>query len=111
MGFITLIRPPFVYSRRAYSKPVVPPLNVAYLASYLREYGHRVKVIDALAEGLSHSAETSRHPQKNVFLNKSETVFEQRILEALKRRVERYGKSLRGAANPNVPAIHDTGSL
>lgn len=62
MSFITLLRPPFVYSRRAFSKPVVPPLGVAYLAASLRANGHQVEVIDALAEGVSRTGPTL-HPQ------------------------------------------------
>lgn len=62
MSFITLIRPPFVYSKRAVSKPVVPPLAVAYLAALLQKAGHYVEVIDALGEGLSNSAPTV-HPK------------------------------------------------
>ncbi len=62
MSFITLLRPPFVYSKFAMSKPVIPSIGVAYLASSLREAGHAVDVIDALGEGISCGGETS-HPK------------------------------------------------
>lgn len=62
MSFITLLRPPFVYSKFAMSKPVIPSIGVAYLASSLREAGHAVDVIDALGEGISNGGETN-HPK------------------------------------------------
>lgn len=62
MSFITLVRPPFVYSKLAVSKPVVPSIGVAYLSSSLREAGHLVDVIDALGEGISHSGPAT-HPK------------------------------------------------
>lgn len=53
MAFLTLIRPPTVASRHSYSIPVTPPLGLAYVAAALREEGHRVQFIDALAEDLA----------------------------------------------------------
>lgn len=61
MARITLIRPPTVASRRGYSIPVVPPIGLAYVAASLREAGHTVDVIDALAEDVRQIGPTS-HP-------------------------------------------------
>jgi radical SAM superfamily enzyme YgiQ (UPF0313 family) len=57
MSHVTLIRPPAVSSRHAYSVPLVPPLGPAYVAGALLAAGHRVTVIDAVGEGLE-----ARHP-------------------------------------------------
>ncbi len=61
MAKITLIRPPTVASRRGYSIAVVPPIGLAYVAASLREAGHRVQVIDALAEDVGQMGPTA-HP-------------------------------------------------
>lgn len=60
MSFVTLIRPPAVFSRRAYVVPITPPLGAVYLAAALRQAGHCVQVIDSLGEGVQHIGHTSR---------------------------------------------------
>jgi anaerobic magnesium-protoporphyrin IX monomethyl ester cyclase len=50
MSHITLLRPPAVSSRHAYSAGVTPPLGLAYVAAALEAAGHEVLVIDALGE-------------------------------------------------------------
>ena len=60
MSVVTIIRPPTVFSRRAYSAPIVPPLGSAYLAAALREAGVETQVIDAVGEDISHIGVTSR---------------------------------------------------
>jgi radical SAM superfamily enzyme YgiQ (UPF0313 family) len=50
MSHITLIRPPAVSSRHAYSVMVVPPLGPAYVAGALLGAGHAVTAVDALGE-------------------------------------------------------------
>lgn len=59
MSFVTIIRPPAIFSRSAYIASIVPPLGVAYLAAALREAGHTVGVVDAVGEGILHIGETS----------------------------------------------------
>ncbi|MBI2890230.1 MAG: B12-binding domain-containing radical SAM protein [Nitrospirae bacterium] len=49
---VTLIRPPTVVPRDAYSRNGTPPLTQAYLAGSLTAAGHRVAVIDAVGEAL-----------------------------------------------------------
>jgi radical SAM superfamily enzyme YgiQ (UPF0313 family) len=58
---VTLLRPPTVASRKGYSIPSIPPLSAAYLAAALREAGHEVGLIDALAEDLGPMRPTA-HP-------------------------------------------------
>ncbi|OGQ42721.1 MAG: hypothetical protein A2W61_06170, partial [Deltaproteobacteria bacterium RIFCSPLOWO2_01_44_7] len=45
---VSLIRPPSIVSRYAIVAPLAVPLGVAYLASSLREAGHRVQLIDGV---------------------------------------------------------------
>ncbi|MCP4133185.1 MAG: B12-binding domain-containing radical SAM protein [bacterium] len=48
---IVLINPPQVFSKYQVAAGVVPPLGLAYLASYLIKSGHTVTIIDSLGEG------------------------------------------------------------
>lgn len=50
---IILINPPWVF---AHERDIIlsQNLGLAYLAAYLTKYGHQVRIIDALAEGLSN---------------------------------------------------------
>jgi radical SAM superfamily enzyme YgiQ (UPF0313 family) len=59
MSDVTLIRPPAVASRFAYSVGIVPPLGVAYLGAALLDAGHRVRVIDAVGEAPLQRGPTS----------------------------------------------------
>ena len=54
---VTLIRPAMVSSKGTWSSPVTPPLGIAYLAAVLREAGHEVQAIDALAENVDQYVE------------------------------------------------------
>ncbi|MFI5396509.1 MAG: B12-binding domain-containing radical SAM protein, partial [Candidatus Binatia bacterium] len=47
---VTLVRPAKVSSAGSWSLPVSPPLGLAYVAAVLREHGHRVSCLDAIAE-------------------------------------------------------------
>lgn len=57
---ITLVRPPAVSSRFAYTIGVVLPLGPAYLAGSLLEAGYRVSVVDALGESPHQRGPTSQ---------------------------------------------------
>lgn len=61
MALITLIRPPAIASKNSFSVPITPPLGLAYVAAALRERGHEVQFIDALAEGLDN-LKPAAHP-------------------------------------------------
>ena len=51
---ITLIEPPRYYSPTSpISTVVIPPLGLAYIAAALEEAGHKVLVVDALAQGMA----------------------------------------------------------
>lgn len=54
---VTLIRPAMVSSTGTWSSPVTPPLGLAYLAAMLREAGHDVEIIDAIAENIDQFME------------------------------------------------------
>lgn len=62
MAHITLIRPPGVSSRHAYTVQVVPPLGLAYIAAAVRAAGHDVSVIDALGDAPTRCV-PSVHPK------------------------------------------------
>lgn len=47
---VTLINPPQIFTESQVATGVTPPLGVAYIASYLLHYGHKVNIIDALGE-------------------------------------------------------------
>lgn len=47
---ICLVRPPCITNPVAYIASLTPPIGVAYLASALRQAGHRVTVIDSIGE-------------------------------------------------------------
>lgn len=57
---ILLIYPPITARKKYMASPgISPPLGLAYLAAYLREYGrHEVCILDCLAEGINCLEET-----------------------------------------------------
>ena len=57
---ITLIRPPAVSSRFAYTAGVVLPIGPAYIAGTLLAAGYRVAVVDALGEAPLQRGQTSQ---------------------------------------------------
>ena len=52
---ILLINPPYhdVYSMIASAEGISPPLGLAYIAAFLRDHGHEVRIIDANAEEIT----------------------------------------------------------
>ena len=57
MAKILLIQPPLtadeLYARGSNtSASLIPPLGIAYIASYLQKYGHECRIIDGIAEPL-----------------------------------------------------------
>lgn len=54
MAHILLLRPPAIFSRTSYSAAMTMPVALAYLAANLRKNGHRVSVLDAMAEDFDH---------------------------------------------------------
>lgn len=47
---VVLVRPPMLVPKLALTAPTCPPVGIAYLASSLRDRGHRVTVLDAVGE-------------------------------------------------------------
>ena len=54
---VALVRPHRAVSPGTWSVPITPPIGLAYLAAVLREAGHEVSAVDALAEGVGVSFE------------------------------------------------------
>lgn len=52
MAKLVLINPPQLYLLSQFASFIVPPIGLAYVASYARAKGHEVEVIDAFAEGI-----------------------------------------------------------
>ncbi|MBF0626076.1 MAG: B12-binding domain-containing radical SAM protein [Magnetococcales bacterium] len=53
---VTLVRPPSIVSRFAVAAPLTPPLGLAYVAAFLREAGHTVRLVDGVGEKLHDPA-------------------------------------------------------
>lgn len=51
---IILINPPYkdIYKNVSGASGIIPPLGIAYIASYVRSFGYDVEIIDANAEGI-----------------------------------------------------------
>lgn len=47
---ILLINPPQIFSKMQVAASVIPPLGLLYLASFLREKGHEISLLDAVVE-------------------------------------------------------------
>ncbi|MBN1354161.1 MAG: B12-binding domain-containing radical SAM protein [Candidatus Omnitrophica bacterium] len=59
MSKITLINPPHFQLKLSYSSIFHPPIGLCYIASYMREKGHDVQVIDAVSRAIDKK---SSHP-------------------------------------------------
>lgn len=60
---ICLIRPGLVTTADAIGIEIILPLGVAYLAAYLREYGHEVSFVDCAGEGIDRVRPLSDLPK------------------------------------------------
>ena len=60
---LTLIRPQMTMAVNEIRPQSCPPLGLAYLASYMREAGHRVVVIDAVGEALTTFTRIPGYPE------------------------------------------------
>lgn len=50
---VTLVRGPLVSTVRAANNEATPAIGLAYIAGYLRQFGHCVRIVDAIGEGLN----------------------------------------------------------
>src|SRR4051812_43304236 len=58
---VTLIRPAMISSTGTWSNPITPPLGLAYLAAMLERAGHRVDVVDGIAEKIDQFIEEDNY--------------------------------------------------
>lgn len=54
MAKLTLINPPQLYLLAQFASFIVPPIGIAYIASYAKSKGHDVEIIDAFGEGMDN---------------------------------------------------------
>ncbi|HXX92472.1 MAG TPA: radical SAM protein [Planctomycetota bacterium] len=59
---VTLIRAPLISREGSFNNEAVPHLGLAYVAGYLRHFGHEVEIIDGTAEGLNEVHPLPSHP-------------------------------------------------
>jgi radical SAM superfamily enzyme YgiQ (UPF0313 family) len=59
---ISLVRGPIVSTIRAANNEATPCIGIAYVASYLRQHGYDVTIIDAIGAGLNQYWEIEEHP-------------------------------------------------
>ncbi len=52
MAKVVLINPPQLYLLAQFASFIVPPIGIAYVASYAQSKGHEVEIIDAFGEGM-----------------------------------------------------------
>jgi radical SAM superfamily enzyme YgiQ (UPF0313 family) len=113
---VLLILPPFllneIYGGLSRSAPILPPLELAYIASYLASYGHKVSLIDAHALGLNFNdlkAIIEREDPDMVGMTTDSPIFSfiyslySRVLEAI-----RLVKSIRPAIKTCLIGYHPT---
>ena len=62
MAFVTIVRPPSVFSKSAITLNATPPLSPAYLAGSLAHAGHEVRIIDAVGEALDQTYDCDIYP-------------------------------------------------
>ena len=62
MSFVTIVRPPSVFSKSAITLNATPPLSPAYLAGSVSHAGHEVRIIDAVGEALDQTYECDIYP-------------------------------------------------
>jgi anaerobic magnesium-protoporphyrin IX monomethyl ester cyclase len=62
MSFVTIVRPPSVFSKSAITLNATPPLSPAYLAGSVSHAGHEVQIIDAVGEALDQTYECDIYP-------------------------------------------------
>jgi anaerobic magnesium-protoporphyrin IX monomethyl ester cyclase len=61
-GFISLVRPPIVSSRRAFNNEATPCIGLAYIAGYLTKKGYEVGIVDGIGEALNRFWEVEEFP-------------------------------------------------
>jgi anaerobic magnesium-protoporphyrin IX monomethyl ester cyclase len=62
MAKVTLIRPPSVFAKFAFTLNAIPPISLAYIAGSLAHAGHIVQIIDSVGEALDQVYDSSVKP-------------------------------------------------
>ncbi len=62
MSFVTIVRPPSVFSKSAITLNATPPLSPAYLAGSVAHARHEVRIIDAVGEALDQTYDCDIYP-------------------------------------------------
>jgi anaerobic magnesium-protoporphyrin IX monomethyl ester cyclase len=90
---ICLIYPPRILENQwNFEKRANIPLGLAYLAAYLERKGHKVKIIDAIIEGINEIHEIDIEGQKRKYLGLD--------YETLRNKVEEFSPDLIGVSFP-----------
>lgn len=58
---VVLIRGPIVFKEKAINNEATPAIALAYLSSYLKKRDYKVKIIDAIGEGLNQTWELEKY--------------------------------------------------
>ncbi len=59
---IDFIHPPALMTKYGYSTLSHPPIGLAYIAAFLRDNGHSVRIIDSIGEGIARLELRRRYP-------------------------------------------------
>lgn len=59
---VTLVRAPLISREGSFNNESVPHLGLAYVAGYLKQFGHDVTICDGQVEGLNEVHPLPRHP-------------------------------------------------
>jgi len=62
MSFVTIVRPPSIFSKSAITLNATPPLSLAYLAGSISHAGHEVQIVDAVGEALDQTYDCDIYP-------------------------------------------------
>ncbi|MBI4227686.1 MAG: B12-binding domain-containing radical SAM protein [Candidatus Omnitrophica bacterium] len=71
---VVLIKPPIVFSAKAYSTPVTMPIGLAYLAAVLERARYRVRLIDCPGEAMDQIRRVGQGPYQVQGLTVDETI-------------------------------------
>ena len=71
--YITLIRPPIIFSAKSYSTPITLPVGISYIAAALKKSNYRVKIIDCVGAGINeiHTTVDNRFKIQGIDVDRS----------------------------------------
>jgi radical SAM superfamily enzyme YgiQ (UPF0313 family) len=59
---VALVRAPLISRAGAFNNEASPPLGLAYVAGYIRQFGYKVDLLDGTGEGLNDVLPLEKHP-------------------------------------------------